>query len=193
MKNYVITRIVFQGRDSQKLYQDIKDWISVNRFPNQYGKNWLGNILYGSGLTVDPNDGQYKNNGEILEINDYEDEGLEIVEGTQNRPLVKMWYDIMKAKNYDVNLSYWAVNDENKIYEEYSEYESIYHVEAYDPNGLEISDDYWESELNALIKDLSRDYDIAYEDDESFVKEMNKIVDRFELIKYKKIKPEDQD
>ena len=109
MPNWCTTSYVFRGKENEikDFYNKIKSFISKERVPNDFGNNWLGNIVDGFGFNYD----EIPCRGHI----DYfpeteEDDRLELSTETAWYPMTEMWDKIIEK--YYPSITYVLISEE---------------------------------------------------------------------------------
>lgn len=93
MPNWCFTSITITGpsvKETKNFYNLIIDWTSKNYCPNDFGNNWLGNIVGNSGIG-NIEDEKYECRG-TLEYLDYDgSKTINLDTQTAWAPMIKMW------------------------------------------------------------------------------------------------------
>lgn len=107
-----ITIICGSEEDAKRLYNHIKEWTSYDRAKNDFGSNWLGNVVLGAeiGSTSD-----FECRGYILNVSVH-GERVCIQEETAQRPMVGLWLAVVEKYSPDAYIEYIADNKGNGIY-----------------------------------------------------------------------------
>lgn len=131
MSNWCSTKIEFVGSpdDINDLHEKLKLYTSKIYSPSDFGKNWLGNILYGFGLgdRIDSEDHttHIRCRGTLIDIseiiddkNDSSKKTFSIDTETAWVPMIRMWTVIL-TEHYGnrINLFWIAQEDGNEVYE----------------------------------------------------------------------------
>ena len=116
MPNWCSTIYRFHGDRNEivSFRNKIVEWMDADFVQTSFGKNWLGNILYGAGLQDriddDNQDRMLGCRGIISEISDIHPDGtFEVVTLTAWIPMAKMWNEVIKALGYGIKFAFQAV------------------------------------------------------------------------------------
>ena len=120
MANWCMTKIIIKHDNENKLKQleeFINEWASKNYMENDFGIEWLGNIVGNSGIgTVDENpETDLKCRGSLISM-EYDENQLFIDTETAGEPIVKMWNKLLEKYLPDAELIYLAMEHDNEIY-----------------------------------------------------------------------------
>ena len=126
MPNWCLTIFKFHGseKDLEIFDQKITEWTSKNFAQNDFGYEWLGNILYGAGLQdrIDNPDPEkcLACRGNII------GSSCGCVDGTMDVwvesawvPMAKMWAEVIKVLGLDIDFSFSAEEPGCELYWNY--------------------------------------------------------------------------
>ena len=115
MPNWCYTKYCFYGDSAaiKTLGKDIKRFTSKNYRENDFGKNWLGNVLLGYGFAYEGNSFSFR--GSILDMEEGKD-CLFLSTETAWAPMPEMWDAIFekhfKAEDETILISYVFLSEE---------------------------------------------------------------------------------
>lgn len=123
MPNWCTTNITFKGpkEEIKTLSKSIEEWTSKEYIKTDFGKNWLGNICIGANLiTIDEaenNTKKYRYRGDIIDVEDYDDNELHVQTETAWTPMLALWVDTLKSlKLNNTEILYTASEPNLEIY-----------------------------------------------------------------------------
>lgn len=154
MPNWCYTNITINHEDKNKLKElesKIDEFTSHNYIENDFGLNWLGNIVGNSGIgTVDENpETDLSCRGSITYIESYENQ-LVINTETAWAPMLKMWVKLLEKYLPDAELIYSAEECGNGLYSTNDPcMKDCYVIDVWDVN--EVESDWEASEYTVVI------------------------------------------
>lgn len=145
MPNWCFTQMIFHGdiEEIKDFHDKIEEWTSKNYRENDFGVNWLGNVLLGAGLgnRIDSGGDQLRCRGDITYIGEI-DTFQDSTEATFNLDtetawctMCLMWSEVIKTLGYKtVGFSYCAEEpgcEIYNIYDPYGEWDLQYRMDMY--------------------------------------------------------------
>ena len=148
MPNWCNNNIVITHSDRDKikaLYDKIEQWTSKNYEENDFGNNWLGNVVLGSGINTD--NLRYRGLITSLGFTDLKNDGgqIEMFTDTAWCPLIEMWQRVVDKHLPGADITFISEEPGVGIYETNDPvYDNCYVIDIYGdiPDNFE---DGWES------------------------------------------------
>lgn len=172
MPNWCMTTYHFHGDYNSLvfLHDKITEWIDKNWTGTDFGKDWLGNILYGAGLQdrIDNPDPEKRLccRGTLVDISDVDKNGtLSLYTETAWVPMGKMWEEVIKVLGLNVGFIFEAEEPGCDLYQ-------IYNPHCYED--FDDEDYYIEAEL------ADGEYFSLYTTEEGAIETLNQILNKSE-------------
>ena len=112
MPNWCMTKLIITHNDESKLkvFDKLLDqWTSRNYRGNGFGRNWLGNIVLGSGIgTVDTNPKTDFRCRGTMDYKELHRDELTIDVSTAWSPMLRMWIKLVNKFIPDADVTYIA-------------------------------------------------------------------------------------
>lgn len=176
MPNWCSTTYIFRGDKDELdiLYDKIAKWTASSFVKTDFGRDWLGNILYGAGLgdRIDNPDanGYLRCRGTLVDIYPF-DGYLQLTTETAWNPMSKMWDAVIEQLGLTtVGFTFMAEECGCGLYQiydphNYGDFEGMAYIDSFGDEVEDLNDYY--SEKNA-IKVLNEFFGTSFDDLSSF-------------------------